>query len=534
MLVGCSASNAAEPTLQASLPTPTTLAVTQLLRTTPGPIVTATRVGVVVVGVVTATPLTGIATLEPATAACLIQTEAAPHDYELSATIDRKTNQVSVQMAATFRNDGDQALNQLVMHIDPNRVPGVFTLTSLQGTDSAPVVSYALTGPRLDIVLAKPIQPRCNGVIKLDYTLQVLPVEQARLPYLAYTPRQFNLGHWLPQFPPRQNDDWIIPRAWTIGEYFVGSRGDYRVRATVVNAESEAVSVIGPGNVERLNPTTWQFTLYDARSFTLLVSAAMSFLNTTTVDGLQIDLYSFAAGQPEKSPDGAPINGPQFALNTTKAAAEQLTALFGKLPNKRLVIVEGDFRDGMEFSGIVYVGHKWFADYEGKPDSWLTLITAHEVSHQWWYSLVANDQGDAPFLDEGLAIYSEVLFLEAHYPQLVPWWWTFRVKIQQPQGFVDAKANEFSSGRLYINAVYLRGASMLQELRDVMGDRAFIAWLQTYTRENRDRIATWRDLWRAMSPADYARTEPIRWKYLRTADPLGVLVTPLPTATVTP
>ena len=34
-------------------------------------------------------------------------------------------------------------------------------------------------------------------------------------------------------------------------------------------------------------------------------------------------------------------------------------------------------------------------------------LIAHEVSHQWWYGLVGNDQVDAGYLSEGLATFSE-------------------------------------------------------------------------------------------------------------------------------
>ena len=33
-------------------------------------------------------------------------------------------------------------------------------------------------------------------------------------------------------------------------------------------------------------------------------------------------------------------------------------------------------------------------------------LTTHEVAHQWFYSLVGNDQARDPVLDEGLATYA--------------------------------------------------------------------------------------------------------------------------------
>jgi aminopeptidase N len=177
----------------------------------------------------------------------------------------------------------------------------------------------------------------------------------------------------------------------------------------------------------------------------------------------------------------------------------------------------------MEFSGMVFVSQNWFSMYSGQPDSWLTLITAHEVSHQWWYSLVGNDQGNEPYLDEALAVYSESLYMENYYPKLLPWWWNFRVKSYAPQGSVDSKVFDFQNLRLYLNAVYLRGALMLQDIRTTIGDDDFLKWLHDYRTAYAGKIATAVDLWSTLSPADYVKTAPVRSKYLHNPDPLNLL-----------
>lgn len=511
----CSLTTSAVPTeiVPRQPPTPTGFSVA-LGAVTAAPVVTATKAGQATADA--DTPQTPAATLDP----CPSEPDRSPAQYEIATTINVQTRTVTTSMRASIRNDGDTSLLLLVLMVDSNRVPGAFTLTSVQGADGTAIERYTLTGPRLDILLQEPLLPRCRAAVTLAFTLALTERDAARLPYLSYTERQLNLGHWLPQFPPRLDGDWFIPREWTIGEYWTDELGDYEVLARVTGADGNSTVVIGPGAVSQVSTDTWEFKLRQGRSFTLAVSNAMTLLTTTTSDGLQIDLYTFTEGQPTQSPDGLAIDGPTHALTTARQTVEQFAALLGKLPYPRLVVIEGDFRDGMEFSGMVYVGHQWFKDYEGKPDSWLTLITAHEVVHQWWYSLVANDQNAAPLLDEALATYSEVLYLERHYPELVPWWWTFRVKINQPQGYVDARAEEFSSRRLYLNAVYLRGVTMLQAIREMTGDVTFLAWLQRYTEDNRGRIATLQDFWEALPAGAYAQIEFIRRQYLRDPDPL--------------
>jgi hypothetical protein len=221
------------------------------------------------------------------------------------------------------------------------------------------------------------------------------------------------------------------------------------------------------------------------------------------------------------NPDGKPTTSQEHALETARIAVNQFSRLYGPPPHKRIVIVQADYADGTEFSGMVFLGRQWFMSFDGKPDSWVTLMISHEIAHQWWYSLVGNDQSEAPFLDEALALYHELIYIEDHYPALAPWWWTFRVKVQQPQGYVDSKIYDFQNLRLYINAVYLRGALMLQEIRDTIGSDAFFKWLNAYRIAGSGVIATPLDFWRAMSPEDYVKIAPIRVKYLRQPDPLN-------------
>jgi aminopeptidase N len=142
--------------------------------------------------------------------------------------------------------------------------------------------------------------------------------------------------------------------------------------------------------------------------------------------------------------------------------------------------VEADFLDGMEEDGLYFLGSEYFSAYTGDPASYLVALSAHETAHQWWFAMVGNDQAHAPWLDEALSTYSECLFYEQEYPDLVDWWWQTRVQAYSPQGKVDSTIYDFNTFRPYVNAVYLRGAIFLEELRQTIGDEAFFDFLRGY------------------------------------------------------
>jgi len=494
--------------LSDSAPTPTHPLAGAVGDSTLAPVVTMTSAPVYT----TATPPDTL-TVEPELLCESSNKETPLARYEVEAQIDTETYQVKVAMRLTYHNRTGKSLSQIVLNIDTNRAPGVFLLDNLTAAAGAALAGYTLEDARLEINLVTPLRTGCAAAFDLSFSLQIPELTSARARYFSHTSRQLNLGYWLPEAAPYIEGVWRTPQAGSVGEYTYSELGDFQVRVKVRGDTS--LILIAPGEVRQVGDGEWSILFRQGRSFTLSLSNKMSLLNARTKDGLLIDLYHFIG-------EGISTSAPKHALQVAVEAAELYTRLFGKLPYSRIVVVEADFFDGMEFSGIVYVGTGWFSGYQGRLTSWLTLITAHEVAHQWYYSLVTNDQGAYPYLDEAIAIYCELLYMETKTPVDVQWWWLFRVKQLQPKGYVDSAVYEYQAARPYINAVYLRGASMFQEIRDLIGDEAFFKWWQDYLKASQDRIATPADFWGALPPELYLKTSEIRLNYLRDYDPLRV------------
>jgi len=513
-VLGCSLSGEA-----ASL-TPTTPDQNSFLtQVTFAPVVTITSAPPVVTG-------TPAATLD----SCAAPAEKVSSQYQVETNINPEAHTVRVRQYIIYRNQTGRTLNDLVFNIDANRAPGVFKLEALEGKESGAFVRSELDGPRLHIDLKEPLPHGCTVSFRMQFSLHVPLLNEALMRYLSATDHELNLGYWLPEIAPWVGGEWRTPKASQIGEYIASEMANFDVTASLESGDGvidPEMEIIGPGTVERIDSRTWHFTQHESRVFSLLVSNSMAHMSTQNADGITLDLYYLLRKTSPATPDlsvgeSDPLAAPKYALEVARKASEVYARRYGRLPYARLVIIEGEYPDGMELSGLVYVSHQWFATYRGSPQAWLTLITAHEIAHQWWYSVVANDQAEHPYLDEALAIYSEALFLEATHPELVEWWWIFRIRTYQPAGNVDANVYGFLSARLYINAVYLRGALMLQEIRTAIGDSAFFMWLSTYFKNESDRIATPIDFWASLSRADYLAISKIRARYLNTPDPLGI------------
>jgi aminopeptidase N len=183
----------------------------------------------------------------------------------------------------------------------------------------------------------------------------------------------------------------------------------------------------------------------------------------------------------------------EMALQNTADALALYSELFGAYPHASLSVVEADFLDGMEYDGLYFLSRGFYNLYDGTPQGYLTTIAAHETAHQWWYGLVGNDQALEPWLDEALCTYTERIFYEHTYPDLVDWWWYFRVDYYQPTGWVNGTIYDYGGFRPYRDAVYLNGAKFLEELRSLIGDEAFFAFLKDYAGQMAHRQATAQD-----------------------------------------
>jgi len=188
----------------------------------------------------------------------------------------------------------------------------------------------------------------------------------------------------------------------------------------------------------------------------------------------------------------------QEVLNNTADAMQLFSQLLTPYPHPSLSVVQADFLDGMEYSGLFFLSNGFYNLYDGTPQGYLTFIAAHETAHQWWYGVVGNDQALEPWLDEALCTYMEHVFYENVYADystgssqsMLDWWWYYRINFYNPTGWVDGTIYDYDRFLAYRDSVYLNGANFLEELRLLIGDEAFFAFLRDYARQNSGRVAS--------------------------------------------
>lgn len=145
---------------------------------------------------------------------------------------------------------------------------------------------------------------------------------------------------------------------------------------------------------------------------------------------------------------------PEAYLTRVVEALEDFSRRFGPYPypTYSLALAPG-LSGGIEYPGHVMQGPDTFAG-----------TTSHEVGHMWFYSLVGNNQGADPWLDEGLATWAEARFedsLDDVVARSIPS--AGRNQVGQPMAFWESRQSA------YYRSVYVQGAQALAALGDPDG-----------------------------------------------------------------
>jgi hypothetical protein len=443
------------------------------------------------------------------------QNPLTPH-YTIEGSISYGQRTVSVQQNIAYINHTLHPLPSIILNVKPNAQDGIFSLKAVSINQvSVDQDAYVLSGQRLRIPFIPNLAPGCMAHIDLAFQLALPPIDDTGLRafqgYFGYSLKQINLGHWLPVVAVYDGSDWINHDPSVIGEQDVLESANWDITVMISDAPDD-VRLAAPGTVIEEDSRHGKYILSNARDFSLSLGSGYQIREKQTESGVTVELYSFDDALIQT--EAGAIDSAAFSLDVAAKSLATFERLYGEYPYERLVIVQGDFPDGMEFSGLAFVSGDFFRRFAGAT-SFLTLITAHEVAHQWWYNRVGNDQALNPWLDEALATYSEYVFIEAYFPDLKDWWWEFRVDRLSPVGFVDSSIYEFASRRAYIDAVYLRGVRMLHELRLILGDEAFYDWLRRYAQAGSNRVMTPEQFWGLLTPEQYRATAAIRERYLQ-------------------
>ena len=369
--------------------------------------------------------------------------------YTLRATLDPGTRTITGEGRLTWRNISTRPATELQFHLYWNawrNGQSTWMREQLLGRNERLLRRPADDGGWIDVTrlsraegadllpLASFVAPD-DGNLE-DRTVLAVPLDRAVAPgetidiALAWTSRvprpfartgaignYFFVAHWFPKIGVLDDDGWNTHQFHAATEFF-SDFGRYDVTLTVpggwvVGATGRQQSVIDAGN----GTSSHRYVETDVHGFTW----------TTSPDFVEHRARFEEPGLPPVDmrlllqPEHFDQVDRHFAA--TRAALKHYGQWFGPYPYGHITIVDpvsmvnpvsqGESTGGMEYPTLFTAGTRWYAPWLGsQPES----VTVHEAGHQFWYGIVATNEFEHAWMDEGINTYATARVLTEAFP----------------------------------------------------------------------------------------------------------------------
>ena len=255
------------------------------------------------------------------------------------------------------------------------------------------------------VKLAKPVPPGADVVFKIAFHDQLPEV----LIRTGYKRNFFMLGQWFPKVGVWWHDAWNCHQFHATTEFFADF-GTFDVKATVpetyiVGATGDLVSSIS--NSDHTKTVTWHAE--DIHDFAWTASPDYKLIE---------DAWTGSAGTVHihllLSPGHA--SSVRRYLEVIKGTLDRFDKWYGPYPYDRITMVDppegASDAGGMEYPTLITCGTSWWMP-EGIRG--IELVTEHEFGHQYWYGMVATNEFEEAWMDEGINSYTEAKVLASLY-----------------------------------------------------------------------------------------------------------------------
>lgn len=414
------------------------------------------------------------------------QSFSGPSTYDSTLWRQRPVVTLSFTMAKDLHTaDGhetvvftpDMPTCELVFRAWPNQPTMFSTGSSLLLTDTringqtvqprmqAAGAAAGSPGTLIDIPLTQCLNAGQSVTADLFFTLALGEDADERIGVSTDTDTAW-VGTGFPLLAWVRGHGWAVDPAVPINGESVTSE-DFMLKELSVTAPSQ-LAVAGTGTVMRQDPgpqgkTVHRFTAPAVRDVSFAVGRYT--IIDQDVQGIQVHLAI---------PEDRTKASTKRWQDEISGAITKLTGIFGPFPYPDLwVTITPGQSDGTEMPDAVQ-----FSDSRARE---LPALVAHELSHQWFYSLVGNNQSTDPWLDEALATLGEALNGGEYQADNVP-----TGNMGRPMTYW-AGHGRFSA---YTDYVYDQGAAVLLEAREQVGPDTFDSALRSYIRTNAHKVAT--------------------------------------------
>ena len=350
--------------------------------------------------------------------------------YWIDAKVDTTAKTLDATEIIEYRNPSDQPVSTIPFHLylnafrpqstfareshrDGNDIPhakadqGAVEIKSISAEGYGDLSqSMRFTAPDdgnqddhtvMQVTLPKPLAP--TEAIRFQITFHdKFPISIARSGYK----RDFLMGaQWFPKVGVLWHGAWNCHQYHADTEFF-SDFGTYNVNLTLPQSYIVGASGVQTGEQANSDATkTLSFRGEDIHDFAWAASPHFKVVDDTFVNSLgSVKLHALILASHADQSDRY--------LSVLKQSMQKFDEWYGPYPYTQITLIDPEPDSqfgGMEYPTLITGDAQWWEpswDYYG-----LEVTVAHEYGHQYWYGMVATNEFEEPWLDEGINSYTE-------------------------------------------------------------------------------------------------------------------------------
>ncbi len=435
---------------------------------------------------------------------CLAEEKHAPQIacYKIDVKLDTESKKLWGNETLTFVNTSKKSIDTLFLHLYPDafqsdtttlmkesffpdrvkkkekyrgfiKIKRIGLTSELDLTDKKIIDETIMKLPIPD-----PLPPQGRIELEIEFMVK-LPEIFVRM---GYSGEDFMIGQWFPKMAVLEEDGNWNAHQYHFNSEFFADFGTYDISITV--PLDYVIGSTGYLTEERTNPDSTKtlfFHAEDVHDFAWAASPDYQ-ISERMVDGIKVSFFY----KPEHKEDVDRI------LDYAEFALKYYSSCFGKYHYGHFTMVDTKIGLGggaMEYPTLITVSPSRVPPERIRADA---LVVFHEIAHQWWYGMVASNEFEEAWLDEGFAVYSERRALEKRFGEranLIDLWGiklsdldfarlSYLLDLQTDP--IVKNSWEFRNYLSYRTNVYSKASLVLETLRNYLGEEKMNKVLREY------------------------------------------------------
>jgi hypothetical protein len=435
--------------------------------------------------------------------------------YQIDVKLDTQKKELWGEEIISFRNRSERDVDTLFLHLYPNAFQsdsttlmreslfpdhvkkkegyrGFVKIEKVGLRDGLDLTEHRIIDETImKLPLPEPLAPQRAIEVEVNFVV-VLPELFVRM---GYSGEDFMIGQWFPKMAVLEEDgDWNAHQYHFSSEFFADF-GTYHVSITV--PPQYVVGATGYLVEKRDDPDssiTFIFHAEDVHDFAWAASPNYR-ISKRTADGIELSFFYKAEHQESVA---RIMDYAEFALGF-------YGSIFGDYHYHHFTMVDtkvGLAGGAMEYPTLITVSPSRLPQKKIRSDA---LTVFHEIAHQWWYGMVASNEFEEAWLDEGFAVYSERRALEEKFgkeAKIIDMWGLKVSDLDHARfgNLLDLQSDpvvrnswEFRNFPSYLSRVYFKASLVLETLQNYLGQEKMDQVLKEYFRQYKFKHPTTRD-----------------------------------------